>query len=534
MELQPQPAYLAPAIGRPTAAAPVLEEQSYKPPVAMDLQVVVKDDAPANGAPAADLGLAPGPFASTKIIASDGSATDLEAAKPEKSAEAAPEKKKEASGSSGSMTDFYVIAFGYLFFTITDSSLRMVVLLKLNEAKYDALAIAIMFSMYELTGVFTNLLGGIAGSKVGLRWLLIWGLICQILGIALLYPVPRRLGSVEEGGFGRVGVIAYVTFCQAWSGIAKDLVKLSGKSVTKLVKKDDSKNGLFKLVAYITGCKNAVKGLGYFWGSLLLAYATFDGALGVLLGMNVLILPLAVFFVSNNLGRSKKKIVLREVFNKGSNVNYLSLARFFLFGARDLWFEVPLPIFLRNELYWPFALTGTFLAVWIMIYGGVQSWTPQLVLKPLGQLPMRRGRQLIPWTAILTLVTLGISLSFRFVKPPDFTGTAVAAIVGLSFFCVFFAVNSSIHSFLILAYCNKDKAAMNIGFYYMANAFGRLIGTLLSGVLYQYGAIVDSSGYTHRLESCLWASLGFAFLSTLVNFRLGPLPEGADAEGGHE
>ena len=65
-------------------------------------------------------------------------------------------------------------------------------------------------------------------------------------------------------------------------------------------------------------------------------------------------------------------------------------------------------------------------------------------------------------------------------------------IAGLYIFGFIFALNSSVHSYLILEYADNDKAAMNIGFYYMANAMGRLIGTLLSGLLYQFFGSQDA------------------------------------------
>jgi predicted MFS family arabinose efflux permease len=67
---------------------------------------------------------------------------------------------------------------------------------------------------------------------------------------------------------------------------------------------------------------------------------------------------------------------------------------------------------------------------------------------------------------------------------------SVVLILGLGVFGIVFAVNSSLHSYLILAMSTKDKVAMDVGFYYMANACGRLLGTVLSGFVFlQFGFI---------------------------------------------
>ena len=83
-------------------------------------------------------------------------------------------------------------------------------------------------------------------------------------------------------------------------------------------------------------------------------------------------------------------------------------------------------------------------------------------------------------------------------------------IVGMAAFGFVFACNSALHSYLILAFSRDEQVAMNVGFYYMANAAGRLVGTLLSGVLYQY----------QGLEACLIGSLGFVVLSAALATRV--------------
>jgi MFS family permease len=96
------------------------------------------------------------------------------------------------------------------------------------------------------------------------------------------------------------------------------------------------------------------------------------------------------------------------------------------------------------------------------------------------------------------------------------TDPTIVLVGGLIAFGVVFALNSSVHSYLILAYAESERVAMTVGFYYMANAGGRLIGTLLSGALYQW----------QGLEACLWASAGMVIGAGLVSLLL---PSGAPA-----
>ena len=87
-------------------------------------------------------------------------------------------------------------------------------------------------------------------------------------------------------------------------------------------------------------------------------------------------------------------------------------------------------------------------------------------------------------------------------------------VVGLIAFGVVFAMNSAVHSYLILAYADNDRAAMNVGFYYMANAGGRLAGTILSGLLYQW----------QGLTACLWASAAFVLAAAALSLLLPSRP----------
>jgi MFS family permease len=86
----------------------------------------------------------------------------------------------------------------------------------------------------------------------------------------------------------------------------------------------------------------------------------------------------------------------------------------------------------------------------------------------------------------------------------------LVVVLGLIAFGVIFALNSAVHSYLILSYADRHKVSMNVGFYYMANAGGRLTGTVLSGLLYQWEGLV----------ACLWASVAFVLVAGLLSLLL--------------
>ncbi|TPX61762.1 hypothetical protein SpCBS45565_g07185 [Spizellomyces sp. 'palustris'] len=421
---------------------------------------------------------------------------------------------KPASSDHATMKDFYVIAAGYILFTLTDTAVRMIVLFGLWQRHFQALNIAIMFSSYEALGVVTNLFGGIMGSRLGLRFCLLLGLLLQLVGISLLFVLDRQ----DVSQWSQAGVTGYVVFAQSFSGAAKDLVKLAGKSSTKLATKAaksreaDAGDPLFKLVAWLTGAKNSVKGLGFLIGAVLINYAGLWRALLVMVVLTLLPLPGVWMWLDPRLGISKdqQRLTLREIFDKGRDVNMLSLARVFLFGSRDLWFEIALPIWLRAQFDWNFTASGAFLAVWIIIYGAVQTITPQYILKPLKMYPFKRAKLLVIWTGLLMIITAAIAAYLTAVRNKPITDQKTATLliisIGLAVFAFVFAVNSSIHSYLIVAYAAKDKVAINVGFYYCANAFGRLTGTLLSGFMFQY----------YGIWVCIWTSVGFLAICTII------------------
>jgi len=397
------------------------------------------------------------------------------------------------------MTDlrnYTLVTAAYWGFTLTDGALRMLVLLHFHDLGYSALQIAFLFLLYEFFGVITNLVGGWLGSHLGLKVTLFSGLALQVLalcGLALLDPEWSVAVSV-----------AYVMGAQALSGIAKDLTKMSSKSAIKVLVPEEAQGALFKWVAILTGSKNALKGAGFFLGGLLLTTLGFRGALfGMAAGLTVILLG-AVFSLPAEMGRANTKVKFSQILSKSREINLLSAARLFLFGSRDIWFVVGLPVFLSANLGWQHTEVGGFLALWVIAYGAVQALAPKLLKTVLGAEPPRGGTATVGAVllALFTgLIALGVALEFS----PWLT-----VVAGLALFGVLFAVNSSVHSYLILAYTESSQAALNVGFYYMANAAGRLVGTLLSGLVFQLGGLV----------ACLWVSAGLVIIAATLSARL--------------
>lgn len=421
--------------------------------------------------------------------------------------EAAPQRRQTFRERYSSLKPFAIISVSYLLYTITDGAVRMIVLLRAYQLHFSAMEVAIMFSFYEAAGVVTNLMAGLMGARWGIKTTLLTGLALQLGGLGMLFGWQA---------------IVYVTAAQALCGVAKDLTKLGGKTVTKLVTPDEKQSTLFKLVSFITGFKNSLKGAGYFLGAATVA-VNYYMSLGILCGLILAAMPWAIVGLSNQLGRARKENVrFSALFENSHNVNVLSASRVFLFGARDLWFEVPLPFFLRSAasgIGWSRAATGAFLAAFIIVYGQAQSWTPQLVLRPLRQSPPTKWVAAW-WCATLAAPTtvLGIiMLATNVFGPGVDQGAAVAAITTLLYtFCILFAVNSAVHSYLIVRYSEGDKVAMNVGVYYCANAVGRLVGTLASGALYSYVGDTVVIGF----GVCLMCSVAFSVTSTVIDFWL--------------
>ena len=394
------------------------------------------------------------------------------------------------------LRSYVLVTAGYWSFTVTDGALRMLVLLHFNELGYSPVSIAFLFLAYEFMGILTNLLGGWVGARRGLNRTLVAGLGLQIVALAAL--------TFEQPSWSRWFVVTFVMAAQALSGIAKDLTKMSSKSAVKTVAGDGS---LFRLVAILTGSKNALKGVGFFVGAALLSWLGYDRALwSMAAALSVVVVALLVL-LDDDIGRSKKKPPLRSILSKSTAINRLSAARFFLFGSRDIWFVVALPVYLANEMGWSHQGIGGFLALWVIGYGVVQSFTPRILGRK-GDIDEIRAAQ--HWALVLGVVTAAIALAVALG-----VAVSVAVVGGLVLFGVVFAVNSSLHSFLILAYSDDDEVALDVGFYYSANAAGRLVGTLLSGVFYLWGG----------LSLALWGSAVFVAVTWLLTLRLSPLPE---------
>lgn len=397
------------------------------------------------------------------------------------------------------LRNYVLVTFGYWTFTLTDGALRMLVLLHFNELGYSPVAIAFLFLAYEFMGILTNLLGGWVGARRGLNRTLVAGLGLQIVALIAL--------TFEQPSWRRWFAVAFVMAAQALSGVAKDLTKMSSKSAVKTVA-GNGDGALFKLVAILTGSKNALKGVGFFLGAALLSWIGYDNALWAMAGALAIAVVALLIFLNEDIGKSKKKPPLRSILSKSESVNRLSAARFFLFGSRDIWFVVALPVFLADELAWSHQGVGGFLATWVIGYGIVQTFAPRILGRGGAQVNEINAAQ--RWALILGGVTALIALAVGFN-----VGKTTAVIGGLFVFGVVFAMNSSLHSYLILAYSDDDEVALDVGFYYSANAAGRLVGTLLSGVLYLWGG----------LALALLGSAAFVALAWLLTLRLPPLPE---------
>ncbi|WP_067522744.1 organoarsenical effux MFS transporter ArsJ [Endozoicomonas ascidiicola] len=390
-----------------------------------------------------------------------------------------------------SIRQYLLITFNYWNFTITDGALRMLVVLHFHSLGYSPLEVAALFLFYELFGVITNLTGGWLGARLGLNRTMNIGLGLQIVALCML-TVPSTLLSVP-----------WVMAAQAMSGIAKDLNKMSAKSSIKmLVKGDDSsKNAgkLYQWIAVLTGSKNALKGLGFFVGGLLLNLIGFRYAMVIMGSVLLAVLLLSLKMLDHDLGKAKQKAKFSELFSKSRPINILSAARLFLFGARDVWFVIALPIYLGSTFGWSSSEVGGFLALWVIGYGFVQGLAPKITRKH------SDGRAAMFWAAGLAVLTAMVAYCLQAGHSPQ-----LVIIAGLLLFGALFAINSSLHSYLIVAYAREDGVSLDVGFYYMANAMGRLLGTVLSGWLFGLSGLV----------LCLWVSASFIALAALISIGL--------------
>lgn len=386
------------------------------------------------------------------------------------------------------LRDYAVITGNYWAFTLTDGALRMLVVLHFHSLGFTPFEIASLFLFYEFFGIVTNAVGGWLGARIGLNRTMQIGLLMQIGALSMLL-VPEQVLTV-----------VWVMMAQALSGIAKDLNKMSAKSSMKSIASDQN-DGLYRIVAFLTGSKNALKGAGFFIGALLLSLLEFQGAVTAMVVMLTIVWLLSLVLLRQELGVMKNKPKFNQIFSNSSAVNWLSLARFFLFGARDVWFVVALPVFLHQTLGWNFWQVGGYIASWIIIYGFIQAIAPKLTGK--NKTPHAVRAQLVMFGGLLALIPAGIAMALAH----DFSIVYVVT-VGLLLFALLFAMNSALHSYLIVRVARADGASLDIGFYYMANAGGRLAGTVASGALFQ----------VFGLDACLWLSalmIAFASITAL-------------------
>ncbi len=388
---------------------------------------------------------------------------------------------------SPDVRQYLIVTGNYWMFTLTDGALRMLVVLHFHQLGYSPLQIALLFLFYEVFGVITNLLGGWLGAHWGLNKTMNIGLCLQVLALSMLLVPASALTP------------AWVMAAQALSGVAKDLNKMSAKSAIKLLVPEQQQGKLYHWVTLLTGSKNALKGFGFFLGAALLTTLGFKGAVVLMAVVLALVAILSVLLLTKEFGKSSYKPKFTQLFSKSPALNYLSAARLFLFGARDVWFVVALPVYLSATLDWSHEFVGGFLALWVIGYGIVQANAPRITGMNSGQTP--DGRTAFLWA--MTLAGVPALLAIALLVSSH---AALILVSGLLVFGVLFAINSSVHSFLVVSYADSDGVSLDVGFYYMANAMGRLIGTVLSGWLFQ----------TSGLVACLLVSSVFVIVAALL------------------
>ena len=388
---------------------------------------------------------------------------------------------------------YLCVTLSYWAFTLTDGALRMLVLLFFHGLGYSPIEIASLFLLYEFFGMVTNLYGGWLATRIGLTRTLQIGLAVQILSLTMLLKDASAL------------TVTYVMLAQALSGIAKDLSKMSAKSSIKALVPDQAQSQLYRWIALLTGSKNALKGLGFFLGGALLAWFGFQTTIVFLVALLIMVLATGFFILETNSGKASYKTKLRDSLIKTDRINRLSAARMFLFCARDIWFVVALPVFLQSQLAWSYIEVGSLMAAWVIGYGAVQTVAPSITSL---NGALANGTALFKWASLLFVAPCLMAAGLYAGLNPS-----AVVIAGLVIFGLLFAVNSSLHSYLIVAYAKHNSVSVDVGFYYMANAGGRLLGTILSGLIYQqYG-----------LTSCLLMSALMIAASGLIARQL-PAP----------
>lgn len=397
------------------------------------------------------------------------------------------------------LRQYAIVTAAYWAFTLTDGALRLLVLLHFHELGYSPLQLAFLFLLYEFCGIVTNLVGGWLAARTGVRLTLVLGLGLQVVALAMLALLDR--------GWSAGASVAYVMACQSLSGIAKDLTKMSAKSAVKVLVPAGDDARLFRWVAVLTGSKNALKGAGFFLGGLLLSTLGFRGGLVAMASGVLVVLALVVAALPRSIGQARSKPPFRGLLSNFAGINRLSLARLALFAARDVWFVVSVPVFLSGVLGWSFTGVGAFLAAWVIAYGGVQGVSPAILRRLTHDRAPRPGVVAglgLGLAAVTAAIPIGLGLGWS---------PSTVMLGGLGCFGVAFALNSAVHSYLVLAYADADRVSLSVGFYYMANATGRLLGTLLSGALYQWGGVGAS----------LWGAVALAAVAGFTALTLPPV-----------
>ncbi|SFJ16501.1 organoarsenical effux MFS transporter ArsJ [Albimonas pacifica] len=400
---------------------------------------------------------------------------------------------------------YAAVTAAYWAFMLTDGALRMLVLLHFHVLGFSPIQLAYLFLLYEIAGMVTNLCAGWLAARFGLTATLYAGLALQIAALGALAMVDPQWTLALS--------VVFVMAVQGVSGVAKDLAKMSAKSAVKLLAPAEG-GGLFRWVAVLTGSKNAVKGVGFLLGAALLAGVGFEAAVLAMAAALGLVLAAVALFMPAGLPRGRKGAKFAEVFSKDRDVNILSAARLFLFGARDVWFVVGIPIYFHAVLSdgteagdrAAFFQVGTFMAVWIIGYGAVQGFAPKILRARDKSVAQTVGLARL-WAGALALIPLALAgAAFAAGAPADWlTATLVA---GLLVFGAVFALNSALHSYLILAFSRAERVTMDVGFYYMANAAGRLVGTLLSGLAYQAGGLPLCLAAAGLMAAASWGCAG--------------------------
>jgi predicted MFS family arabinose efflux permease len=394
------------------------------------------------------------------------------------------------------LRNYLIVTASYWGFTLVDGALRMLVLLHFFRLGYTPFTLAFLFLLYETAGIAANLGGGWLASRFGIPRMLATGQTLQIAGLIML--------SALDPGWSAALSVAWVVVAQGIAGVAKDVTKTASKSAIKATSVEGSRQ-LFRWVAWFTGSKNAMKGIGFFVGGVLLELVGFRPALWLMAALLALILAAGVILLPRELGKAKSSKSIKELFGKSRGVNLLAAARIFMFGARDVWFVVGLPVFLYAN-GWRFLEVGGFLAAWTIAYGGIQAIAPAMVTRSSDGLSREVPAAQV-WAALLAAVPVVLAFVMQ---TPGLWRPDIILVAGLALFGLPFAVNSSLHSYLILAYAGSEKSAEDVGFYYAANATGRLLGIVLSGLLYQIGG----------MTACLSGSAVMLTICWLVTFLL--------------